>query len=34
MLSNVPDSLDLRMRFFVAVVGAVLLVIGWLRYLI
>jgi hypothetical protein len=32
MQPNAPDMLDLRMRLFLAIVGAVLLVVGWVRY--
>jgi hypothetical protein len=28
-----PDLLDLRLRWIIAIVGAVLCVIGWYRYI-
>jgi hypothetical protein len=34
MQPNAPDLIDLRMRFFLVVVGAALLVIGWGEILI
>jgi hypothetical protein len=32
MQPNAPDLMDLRMRAFVAIVGAVLMVVAWLQY--
>jgi hypothetical protein len=32
MQPNAPDLIDLRMRLFIAIVGAVLMVVGWLEY--
>jgi hypothetical protein len=32
MLRNAPDEIDLRMRLFIAIVGTVLMVVGWLEY--
>ena len=34
MQSNAPDLVDLRMRFFLVVVGSALLVLGWAQLLI
>jgi hypothetical protein len=34
MQSNAPDLVDLRMRFFLVVVGTALLVLGWAQLLI
>ncbi len=33
MRSNAPDLIDLRMRFFLVVVGTALAVIGWAQIL-
>jgi hypothetical protein len=33
MQSQAPDLIDLRMRFFLVVVGTALLVIGWVQIL-
>jgi hypothetical protein len=33
MLPNAPDLLDLRMRLMLGILGAVLLVVGWVRFL-
>jgi hypothetical protein len=33
MQPNAPDLMDLRIRLFLVVVGTVLAVIGWARYL-
>lgn len=33
MQSNTPDRLDMEIRWLVAIVGAILCVIGWYRYL-
>jgi predicted membrane-bound mannosyltransferase len=32
MQPNAPDMIDLRMRLFVAIVGAALMVVAWLEY--
>ncbi len=32
MESNVPDRLNLRVRLMLAVLGAILAVIGWYRF--
>jgi hypothetical protein len=34
MQSNAPDLIDLRMRFFLVVVGTALAVLGWAQILI
>jgi hypothetical protein len=34
MRPHAPDLIDLRMRFFLVVVGTALAVIGWARFLI
>jgi hypothetical protein len=31
-MAQLPDMIDLRLRLFVAVVGAALAMIGWSRY--
>ena len=33
MPSNAPDRLDMRIRWMLVIVGAVLCLIGWYRYL-
>ncbi len=33
MPTNTPDRLDMRIRWLLVIVGAVLCLIGWYRYL-
>jgi hypothetical protein len=32
MSTNAPDRMNLRLLFFIAVLGAALAIVGWVRY--